>query len=97
MCGRRRSLSGRHRGIRQKVGDRLVLQITSELIGRYSPAEQRTVVLQTNPEAVSLALRQSRLDEAAEKDFGAFLSKLKQMRIWPQFILYSPDEAGASR
>ena len=41
----------------QKVGDRLVLQITSELIGRYSPAEQRAVILQTNPEAVSLALR----------------------------------------
>jgi uncharacterized protein (DUF849 family) len=77
----------------QKVGDRLVLQITSESIGRYSPDEQRTVILQTNPEAVSLALREFAPDETAEKDFGAFLSKLRQMRIWPQFILYSPDEA----
>jgi 3-keto-5-aminohexanoate cleavage enzyme len=76
----------------QEVGDRLVLRITSESIGRYSPAEQRTVVLQTNPEAVSLALREFAPDEAAERDFAAFLSKLKQMRIWPQFILYSPDE-----
>ncbi len=77
----------------QKVGDRLVLQITSELIGRYSPAEQRTVILQTNPEAVSVALREFAPDETAETDFGAFLSKLRKMRIWPQFILYSPDEA----
>ena len=41
-----------------EVGDRLVLQISSELLGRYSPAEQRAAVLKTNPEAVSLALRE---------------------------------------
>ena len=42
----------------EEVGDRLVLQITSESLGRYSPAEQRAAVLRTNPEAVSLALRE---------------------------------------
>src|SRR5271165_2796038 len=52
-----------------------------------------TVVLETNPEAVSLALREFAPDEAAEQDFAAFLERLKQTRIWPQFILYSPDEA----
>ncbi len=44
----------------QEVGDRLVLQITSESLGRYSPAEQRAAVLKTNPEAVSLALQRAR-------------------------------------
>jgi uncharacterized protein (DUF849 family) len=77
----------------QEVGDRLVLQITSESIGRYSPAEQRAAVLRTNPEAVSLALRELAPDGADEKDFGDFLGKLKQMRIWPQVILYTPAEA----
>jgi 3-keto-5-aminohexanoate cleavage enzyme len=77
----------------EEVGDRLVLQITSESIGRYSPAEQRAAVLKTNPEAVSLALRELAPEEADEKDFCDFLRKLKQMRIWPQIILYTPAEA----
>jgi 3-keto-5-aminohexanoate cleavage enzyme len=77
----------------EAVGDQLVLQITSESLGRYSPAEQRAAVLKTNPEAVSLALREVAPEQADEKDFGDFLVKLKQMRIWPQIILYSPSEA----
>ena len=77
----------------EEVGDRLVLQITSESLGRYSPAEQRAAVLRTNPEAVSLALRELAPEKTDERDFGLFLGKLKQMRIWPQIILYHPDEA----
>ena len=79
-------------GVCREVGDRLVLQITSESLGRFSPAEQRASVLRTNPEAVSLALRELAPEPADEKDFGEFLGKLKQMRIWPQIILYTPAE-----
>ena len=77
----------------EAVGDRLVLQITSESLGRYSPAEQRAAVLRTNPEAVSLALRELAPETADEKDFGDFLGKLRQMRVHPQIILYTPAEA----
>ena len=75
------------------VGDRLVIQITSESLGRYTPKEQQAVVLQTNPEAVSLALRELAPSEADETGFAAFLVRLKQMRVWPQFLLHSPDDA----
>jgi 3-keto-5-aminohexanoate cleavage enzyme len=75
------------------VGDRLVVQITSESLDRYTPAQQKAVILATNPEAVSLSLREFASDEAAERDFGAFLGRLKAMRIWPQIILYTPEEA----
>jgi 3-keto-5-aminohexanoate cleavage enzyme len=77
----------------EAVGDRLVVQITSESLGRYSPDEQKAVVLKTNPEAVSLALRELAPEKADEAGFGEFLGRLKQMRIWPQIILYSADEA----
>jgi len=77
----------------QEVGDRLVIQITSESLGLFTPREQRAAVLEANPEAVSLALRELAPEKADEKDFGAFLGKLKQMRIWPQIILYHPDDA----
>jgi uncharacterized protein (DUF849 family) len=75
------------------VGDKLVVQITSESLGRYTTEQQKTAVLETNPEAVSLALREFAPDKAAEQDFGEFLVRLKIMRIWPQIILYSTDEA----
>src|ERR1700759_2392988 len=61
----------------REVGDRLVLQITSESIGRYSPAEQRAAVLKTNPEAVSLALRELAPEATDEEGFGLFLGQLK--------------------
>jgi 3-keto-5-aminohexanoate cleavage enzyme len=57
----------------QEVGDRLVLQITSESIGRYSPAEQRAAVLKTNPEAVSLALGEL-APEASDERTSAYSS-----------------------
>jgi uncharacterized protein (DUF849 family) len=77
----------------EAVGDRLVVQITSESLGRHSPGEQKAAVLKANPEAASLALRELAPDKADEPGFGAFLGQLKQMRIWPQIILYSADEA----
>src|SRR3984957_15989863 len=77
----------------QEVGDRLVLQITSESLGHSSPAEQRAAVLKTNPEAVSLALSELAPEAPDEKDLCVFLGKLKQMRVWPQIILYTPAEA----
>src|SRR5271156_4164735 len=80
-------------GICREVGDRLVIQITSESLGLFTPREQRAAVLEANPEAVSLALRELAPEKADEKDFGLFLGKLKQMRIWPQIILYTAEEA----
>ena len=77
----------------QEVGDRLVVQITSESLGRYSLAEQRAAVIKTNPEAVSLALRELAPEATDEKDFCVFLGKLKQMRVHPQIILYAPSDA----
>ena len=77
----------------EAVGDRLDEQITSEALGRYARAEQQAAILATNPEAVSLALRELAPDEGHERDFANFLIRLKEMRVWPQFILYTPEEA----
>lgn len=79
--------------IRAEVGDALVLQITSESLGRYSPAEQMAVVRAVRPEAVSLALRELVPDPADEGAFADFLLWLKRERVAPQIILYAPEEA----
>lgn len=79
--------------IRAEVGDDLVLQITSESLGRYRPGEQMAVMRAVRPEAVSLALRELAPDPAAEPEFAEFLSWLKRERVMPQIILYTPEEA----
>lgn len=79
--------------INRAVGDRLVVQITSESLGIYAPAEQMRVVRETRPEAVSLALRELLPDDSGEAEFSAFLLWLRQENIAPQIILYTPDEA----
>ena len=79
--------------IRAATGDRLALQITTEALGLYAPAEQMAVTRAVRPEAVSLALRELAPDAAAEADFADFLLWLRRENIAPQVILYTPEEA----
>ncbi|CAO4140456.1 3-keto-5-aminohexanoate cleavage protein [Methylorubrum thiocyanatum] len=78
--------------IRAEVGDRLVVQITSEAAGRYQSPEQMAVVRATRPEAVSLALREIVPDAGAEEAAAQFFAWARAERVLLQIILYTPDE-----
>lgn len=78
--------------IRTAVGDCLVVQITSESLGLYGPAEQMAVIRAVRPEAVSLAIREFAPDAAAEVEFSNFLGWMRRERVTPQIILYSPED-----
>lgn len=78
--------------IRRRIGDRLVIQVTTEAVGRYNPTEQMAVVRTLRPEAVSLAVAEILPDEAAEPAAADFLAWLARTGIQPQYILYSADE-----
>ncbi len=54
--------------VRAAAGPDLVVQITTEAVGRFSPAEQMACVRALTPEAVSIALRELVPDEPAEQD-----------------------------
>ncbi|MGB0697451.1 MAG: 3-keto-5-aminohexanoate cleavage protein [Rhodospirillaceae bacterium] len=76
--------------IRSAVGEDLIVQITTEAVGIYTPDVQRAVVLETQPEAVSLGLREfvptgSAAEIAAH---GAFLATLAERGVMAQHILY---------
>ncbi|WP_119300680.1 BKACE family enzyme [Dongia deserti] len=79
--------------IRAAVGERMVVQITSEALGIYRSDEQMAVVRDVRPEAVSLALRELVPDASHESSFAGFLAWLRTERVIPQIILYSPEEA----
>ena len=78
--------------IRAEVGERLVVQITSEAAGRYEAPEQMAVVRAARPEAVSLALREIVPDAAAEGAAAEFFAFARRERILLQVILYEAAE-----
>lgn len=81
--------------VRREAGPGIVVQITSEALGAYSPAEQMAVVRSSRPEAVSLALREMVPTPDHESVFAAFLVELRVMDTIPQIIVYTLEELRA--
>ncbi len=78
--------------VRKAVGRRLVVQVTTEAVGRYRPDEQMNLVRELRPEAVSLALRELVPDVAYDSDVARFFGWVVTEGIWPQYILYDEDD-----
>lgn len=56
--------------IRERTGGAMAIQVTTEAVGRYSPAEQMALVRELRPSAVSIGLREILSDgEQAPADF----------------------------
>ncbi|CAJ0712788.1 BKACE family enzyme [Ralstonia mannitolilytica] len=78
--------------VRQAVGDALVIQITTEAVGIYTPAQQMASVRALRPEAISAALRELVPDAAHEGEAARFFGELAAARTAIQYILYSADD-----
>lgn len=78
--------------LRREVGERLLVQVTSEAVGRYRPEEQMAMVRELVPEAVSLAVREIVPDAAHESAAADFLAWLRRDRIFAQYILFSLED-----
>lgn len=78
--------------VRERIGDSLVLQVTTEAVGSYAATEQMAVVRELHPEAVSLALTELCPGPADEAAFAEFCGWMHEAGIWPQFILYSVED-----
>jgi len=98
-----RDASGRHsldpadyrpaiEAIRARVGDELLLQLTTESGGRYAPREQMASMDALAPEAVSIAIRELFADAALHAEVGAFLARLAARGTLVQYIVYSADD-----
>jgi uncharacterized protein (DUF849 family) len=80
--------------IRTRVGPELVLQVTTESGGRYSPTEQMASADELAPEAVSLAVRELFSDPALDREADAFLARLAARGALVQYIVYAPADVG---
>lgn len=77
--------------IKARVGDKLIIQITTEAVGIYERQRQMEIVRELQPEAVSLALRElcpeQHVEEACE-----FFAELHEQGCWAQYILYDVED-----
>lgn len=78
--------------VRRRAGDDLVIQITTEAVGQFSPRDQIATVRAVVPEAVSIAVKELVPDASAEADAGALYAWAHAQRIAMQHIVYGPDE-----
>ncbi|MFC0339887.1 3-keto-5-aminohexanoate cleavage protein [Paracoccus niistensis] len=69
----------------------MAVQITTEAVGRYSPAEQRALVAAVQPAMVSVALREI-MSESDLHLTRAFFHGCAEAGIAVQHILYAPEE-----
>lgn len=78
--------------IRDAVGDKIIIQATSEAVGRYARQEQVAMVRELKPEAVSLALRELCPGEDEVSEMADFAKWMAQENIFPQYILYDEKD-----
>jgi len=78
--------------IRDDVGDGIVIQATTEAVGRYTPEQQMAAVRALRPEAVSLAPRELVPEGDDETAAAAFFHWLQDEGMLAQYILYSAQD-----
>ena len=78
--------------VQRTVGDALVIQITTEAVGIYTPEQQMASVRALQPEAISAALRELAPEAAHEAQAARFFGELAAARTAIQYILYSADD-----
>lgn len=74
--------------IRTAVGDGLIIQVTTEAVGRFDRATQIATVRALTPQAVSLAVREFVPDPEAEPAMADLTAWMAEHGVSPQYILY---------
>jgi len=78
--------------IRTEAGSGLIVQATTEAVGRFTPSEQIALVRTLRPEAVSIALKELAPDEASVPAAAELYGWAYAQGIAVQHILYSVEE-----
>jgi len=78
--------------IHARIGNHLIVQVTTEACGRYTPEQQMAMVRELQPEAVSLALQELCPDESHESVAAEFFAEMQAHDVMGQYILYSPED-----
>jgi 3-keto-5-aminohexanoate cleavage enzyme len=78
--------------VRRDAGADLLIQITTESVGRFTPQQQMATVEAVAPEAVSIAVRELFASDADERSAGEFLARQAERGVLVQHILYDVED-----
>ncbi|MBL4785784.1 MAG: 3-keto-5-aminohexanoate cleavage protein [Cohaesibacteraceae bacterium] len=88
----------RYRDALTAVGEatenRLLVQVTTESVGQYTPRQQMKLVQDLQPEFFSIAISELMSDQKEEAAAIDFLKECDQSGIAYQLIVYSTDDLG---
>lgn len=84
-----------YHAVKEAVGENMLVQLTTEAVGQYSPQQQIALIKAVQPEAASFALRELFPDKQSEREGSAFFHWVAEQNILSQIILY--DEADTER
>ena len=78
--------------IRARVGERLVVQVTTESVGIYAPEQQMAVIRELVPPCASVAIRELIREPADEQATAEFFAWAHKAGVGLQFIVYESAE-----
>jgi uncharacterized protein (DUF849 family) len=78
--------------IRARVGERLVVQVTTESVGIYAPEQQMAVIRELVPPCASVAIRELIREPAHEQAAAEFFAWAHKAGVGLQFIVYQSAE-----
>ncbi len=84
-----------YHAVKEAVGENMLVQLTTEAVGQYSPQQQIALIKAVQPEAASFALRELFPDKQSEREGSAFFHWVAEQNILSQIILY--DETDIER
>lgn len=79
---------GIYHAVKAAVGNSMIVQLTTEAVGMYSPQQQMALIKSVKPEAASFALRELIPDEHSEDQGLIFFDWVADQGILSQIILY---------
>ena len=78
--------------VKAAVGDRMLVQVTTEAVGIYQPDAQMRLIRELQPEAASFGLRELIPSEEHEQRASEFFAWVCNAGIIAQYILYSAED-----
>ncbi|MGI9948946.1 3-keto-5-aminohexanoate cleavage protein [Vibrio hyugaensis] len=84
-----------YHAVKAAIGNSMIIQLTTEAVGMYSPQQQMALIKAVKPEAASFALREMIPDEQSEEQGFVFFDWVAEQGILSQIILY--DQADIER
>lgn len=83
-----------YHAVKAAVGDSMIVQLTTEAVGMYSPTQQMALIKAVKPEAASFALRELIPDEQSEEQGFIFFDWVAAQGILSQIILNDQSDIG---